>query len=111
MLHSLGVQPTAQDITQMMSAADTGDSDGRIDMREFLEWYACGLQKDRNHEKEDCQDAFRAIYNADTGLEKMAPTKGTDQPERLRKEQLRAFLVQEYGLDYTPDELNEVSIM
>ena len=51
--------PPAQ--KQADGGAVGGDNDGRINMREFLRWYARGLKVKRDIAKEDVQDVFQAI--------------------------------------------------
>ena len=48
MMHGLGVEPGDDEIERMMEGADTGDKDGKIDLREFLHWYARGAQHQAN---------------------------------------------------------------
>ena len=52
-------RPRAQ--KQADGGAVGGDNDGRINMREFLRWYARGLKVKRDIAKEDVQDVFQAI--------------------------------------------------
>ena len=65
MLLALGVQPSDEEVDEMMSTVDTADGinagDGKIDMREFLVWYAKGLSSSRNEDQEDATDAFRVL--------------------------------------------------
>jgi len=97
MLHALGVKPSDEEVQRMMDDADTNDSDGKIDMREFLQWCASGMKKQRDVEKEDVADAYRAI----AGVASPAGTK-------LSKEALRAFLLEEYTLEYTKDDIEKL---
>ena len=55
--------PPAQ--KQADGGAVGGDNDGRINMREFLRWYARGLKVKRDIAKEDVQDVFQAIAVGD----------------------------------------------
>ena len=72
-------------------------ADGKIGMREFLQWCASGMKKQRDVENEDVADAYRAI----AGVASPAGTK-------LSKEALRAFLLEEYTLEYTKDDIEKL---
>jgi Ca2+-binding EF-hand superfamily protein len=79
MLLALGVQPTDEALDEMMASVDTADGinnagDGKIDMREFLMWYAKGLKANRNVDKEDATDAFRLLSREMNGAAALSPT-------------------------------------
>ena len=92
MLLSLGVNPSPAEVEEMLDSADLGEKDGKIDMREWLMWYAKGMQGARDVMKEDATDAFS----------KLAGNKP------LSKVQLRAYLREEYDLEFSPEELNSI---
>jgi len=119
MLSALGVQPTEEQVDEMMAAADTADGlnqgDGKIDMREFLLWYSRGLQSNRNEDKEDATDAFRVLARQpmDDLMPPPSPSGAprTVQPtDKVSKEQLLGFLSEHYGLDYTISDLDEIFV-
>ena len=96
MLHALGVEPSEEEVQKMLASADTEDSDGKIDMREFLQWYARGMKQDRDIEKEDVADAYRAVVRADP------------QSTRMPKDAIRSFLHSEYGLEYSKEDIEKL---
>lgn len=97
MLQSLGVSPNHQDVQAMLETADVGEKDGKIDMREWLMWYAKGVQGSRDLAKEDASDAFSKLAGD-------SPVR----PGQLPKAQVREFLRDEYGLDFSAEELNSL---
>ena len=94
MLNSLGVYPSDLDVQNMLEDVDgaaDGQKDGKVNLREFLLWYARGVRNSqRDTVKEDVTDAYR----------KLGGTK-----ESLPKADLRIYLSQEYGLEYTTEEI------
>lgn len=65
MLRSLGQNPSEEELQKILSGADSqefgGNNDGKVDMREFLVWFARGLKEKRDVGSEDILDAYRAL--------------------------------------------------
>ena len=81
-----------------------GDNDGRINMREFLRWYARGLKVKRDIAKEDVQDVFQAI--AVPGAAAAAASPGSPPaPTSISKAQLAEFLKESFELEVDIDEV------
>jgi len=70
---------------------NAGDSSGRVDLREFLRWYARTVKGDRDGTDDDVLDAFRAL--------------GGTAEQGMEKAQLRELLRTEYDLDIDVDEI------
>ena len=88
--------PPAQ--KQADGGAVGGDNDGRINMREFLRWYARGLKVKRDIAKEDVQDVFQAI--AVPGAAAAAASPGSPPaPTSISKAQLAEFLKESFELE------------
>lgn len=96
MLRGLGQNPSDEEINAMMKGADVGDKDGagsgdgKIDLREFLVWFAKGLKQTRNMTREDVLDAFYAL--------------GGDKQKGIEKAKLQKMLSEEYDLDVNVSE-------
>uniref|UniRef100_A0A7S4BKE8 EF-hand domain-containing protein n=1 Tax=Chrysotila carterae TaxID=13221 RepID=A0A7S4BKE8_CHRCT len=92
-LKTLGHAPTEEQMAEMMGGADgnAGDSSGRVDLREFLRWYARTVKGDRDGTDDDVLDAFRAL--------------GGTAEQGMEKAQLRELLRTEYDLDIDVDEI------
>lgn len=130
MLKELGQNPTDEMLDQMMvrrgarnfcsparhspnhppaqkqadGGAVGGDNDGRINMREFLRWYARGLKVKRDIAKEDVQDVFQAI--AVPGAAAAAASPGSPPaPTSISKAQLAEFLKESFELEVDIDEV------
>ncbi len=94
--------PPAQ--KQADGGAVGGDNDGRINMREFLRWYARGLKVKRDIAKEDVQDVFQAI--AVPGAAAAAASPGSPPaPTSISKAQLAEFLKESFELEVDIDEV------
>ena len=46
---------------KLIADFDSGDKDGKIQLREFLEMYAAGFDSQNSHSTEDVLDSFRAL--------------------------------------------------
>jgi calmodulin len=95
MMHGLGVEPGDDEIERMLDSADTGEKDGKIDLREFLRWYAKGTQHQTDALKADTADAYRLLTSSTLGA-------------KLPKEKLRDFMSEEYGLEYDLGEIDTI---
>ena len=84
MLKSLGQSPSPEELDAMMKDAEGGQiGDGRIDMREFLKWYAKICNQARDLENEDIMDAYKAVGSGET----------------ITKEEIQKKLMEDFGLD------------
>lgn len=101
MLKSLGQSPTDEELQAMIDEADgaslntgeSGDRNGKIEMREFLKWYAKICNSSRDMEEEDITDVFRALGGSDV-------TKDT-----VSKDAVKTLLASDYELDAQLDSL------
>jgi len=94
MFRSLGQNPSQEELDNMMAEADGGahgDGDGRINLREFLEWYAIAMIKDRDTQAEDIKQAFTAI--------------GGTVDEGIEKERIKQMLFQQYEIEVDIDDI------
>jgi len=86
MLKNLGQSPTEEELQAMIDEADGGglntgessDRNGKIEMREFLKWYAKICNSARDTEEEDIMDVFRALGGSDV-------TKDTVSKDAVKK--------------------------
>jgi len=86
MLHSLGQSANEQELQCLMDEAEgsCGDKNGKIELREFLSWYAHLLRNKRDTSSDDARHVFNAVACGETGL---------------RKESLQQLLAQDFDLD------------
>jgi len=95
MLKTLGHSPTEEELVEMLGQAEGqsegGDGNGKIDLREFLKWYAKTLRDSNDNCAEDILDAYRAL--------------GGSADHAMEKAQLRELLIREYDLDIDIDEI------
>merc|ERR1712060_352861 len=85
---SLGLSPSEEELQQLMDEADRasgGDANGKIELREFLGWYANTLRFKRDAPSDEARHAFHAVAGGQSGI--------------MREELLRERLVQDFGLD------------
>lgn len=72
MLKQMGQNPTDDEVRKIISEADakcaSGNGDGRIQMREWIMWFARLRQKKRAVQDEDVIDAYHALGNATDAL-------------------------------------------
>ena len=61
MLRSLGQNPTKEGVEALIARFDDGEKDGKIQLREFLQMYANGLDNQNSSSFEDVLDSFRAL--------------------------------------------------
>ena len=61
MLRSLGQNPTKEGVEKLIAQFDDGEKDGKIQLREFLQMYANGLDNQNSSSFEDVLDSFRAL--------------------------------------------------
>merc|ERR1719345_216551 len=66
MMKSLGQAPTKKMIDDIINSADgnhklDADSNGKIELREFLNWYGLKLKSKRDTSTEDVADVYRAL--------------------------------------------------
>merc|ERR1711998_238518 len=80
MLRALGQNPTAEMVAALINKFDSGDRDGKIQLREFLAMYAHGMDNQNSSSYEDLLDSLRAI-GADPYDEKL----------KVPKQQVRDF--------------------
>lgn len=110
MIKSLGQNPTKHMIDEIMTEADGGadrDNNGKIELREFLQWYGKKLKMKRDTSKEDVQDVYRALggelaeaANAGNGEAAL-----TGEKKAVTKEEFAARLKEHYDLDVDVNEL------
>jgi len=90
MMPSLGQSPTEEELQQLMDEAERGtggDADNKIELREFLSWYANTLRFKRDTSVDDARHAFHAVAGGKAGIDK----------ENLQQLLVQPF--QEFGLD------------
>ena len=105
MIKSLGQNPTKHMIDEIMREADGGadhDGDGKIGLREFLQWYGRKLKTKKDTSKEDVQDVYRAL-GGDFGEASEASAGG--EKKVVTKEEFAAALKEHYDLDVDVNEL------
>jgi len=94
MLRALGQNPTQENVRALIAEYDTGDKDGKIQLREFLEMYAAGFESQNASSQEDVLDSFRALE-----------VDPHDEKARVSKAQLTSFLFDNYGLEVDVDDV------
>jgi len=92
MLRVMGLNPTDEEVEKMMAGIDSanngGDGDGKINLREFLVFFAKTCKANRDVVYEDVIDAYRALRISEEGL---SPTAS--------KEAVEALFRKEYDID------------
>jgi len=94
MLRSLGQNPTLEGVTKLIERFDDGEKDGKIQLREFLQMYANGLDNQNSSSYEDVLDSFRALE-----------VEPSDEKARVPKEKLSEYMKTNYELDLDIDEM------
>jgi hypothetical protein len=98
MIKSLGQTPNKKMIDEIMHEAEGGssDSNGKIELREFLNWYGKMLKKKKNTMREDVEDVYRALGGEPVEV-------GQDETKPVTKEEFAAKLKAEFDLDVDAD--------
>lgn len=95
MMRSLGQNPSEGELDEILEEAEGGasggDGDGKINLREFLHWYAIKLQQKDDTTRDDVNDTFKSL--------------GGSSDEGMPKDALKKMLMDEYELDIDVDEI------
>jgi len=94
MMRALGQNPSDDEIGEMIAEAEggsDGDGDGKINLREFLKWYATQLQKSNDTTTDDVKDTFKAL--------------GGTAEEGMPKDALKNMLLADFDLEIDVDDV------
>ena len=106
MLRSMGQNPTDEEVHALIASVDGEggeESDGKIQLREFIKLYTEGLDTKNKGSKKDVEDVFRAIDANSTGEVTASSTEPVK--EAVAKAQLTELLSSSYDLDIDVDDL------
>lgn len=107
MLRSMGQNPTDEEVHALIASVDGADgeeSDGKIQLREFIKLYTDGLDSKNRSRKEDVDDVFRAIDARENGTPSARPGSAPVK-DAIAKASLSALMNDAYGLDIDVDDL------
>jgi len=94
MLRSMGQNPDKKQVEDLIKKYDTGDKDGKIQLREFLMMYTYGLDDQKSSDSQDVIDTFSALN-----------VNPEDEKARVPKEELQKFLKEKYELEVDVDDV------
>ena len=106
MLRSMGQNPTDAEVKELIESVDGEggeESDGKIQLREFIKLYTDGLDSKGKGRKEDVEDVFRAVK---ASLEGTTNAKASNEPiEGIEKAALAELLSSAYDLEVDVEEM------
>ena len=90
MLRSLGQNPSEEELKALIESVDSGDKDGQIQLREFLQLYTQGLDTKTKGaaSKEDINNIFNALGG-----------NPSDAESSVEKRKLVDLCLEQYDLD------------
>lgn len=88
MMRKLGQDPTETEIRELINSVDSGDMDGKLQMREFLLLFALGLDSEGNAKQSDVTDCFM-VFGGDP----------RDDDATIEAQDVDAKLLEDFGLD------------
>jgi Ca2+-binding EF-hand superfamily protein len=117
MMRKLGQDPTETEIRELINSVDSGDMDGKLQMREFLLLFALGLDSEGNAKQSDVTDCFMVFGGDPRDDVRRAPllhcaargettesssdrvVRGLAQDATIEAQDVDAKLLEDFGLD------------
>jgi len=96
-LRAIGVNPSETEVAEMVKEADVskGGADGKIDLREFLQWYCKCRKQAAKKAREAVNEEVMEVYHC----------LGGSNEQGVDKQKVQEMLLEEFDLDVNLEEI------